>query len=462
MKKLQFIEQKLGASNGTFLFAFSTLFAKVIGAVYKLPLYNLLGGKGIGLYQMVFPVYALLLTLSGGGIPSAMTKLISSGYNEKEVLAKCLKIFLPIGLIFSFLLFFLGKYIAILQGDAGAEFLYKAISPSVVTVCAIACLRGYFQGKCNFKPTAISNLSEQLVKAVSGLIALLFVNGDYKIKVIWACVAVSVSEIFTLAILFLIYKKEKKKNVLMPEEVLNKNSFLSVKSLLLFILPITLSSLLLPLANFCDSFIAINSLKRTFGDSATAVYGVYTGGVDCIITLPVSILSCLSLGFLPKLKNETLRRKSLLSVFILSFFASIAVFIFAPLASEILFSNSEFKNLLVILLRYASITVFLHSSLHASANLLLSLGKQKVSLLTLFIGVSLKTVLNLLLIKIPQINVFGMIISDIVCYFVALILNLLYIYYANKIKQKKGRTDINENNVSRFRRWTKLFIRKSI
>ena len=104
------IEKRFGVSNGTLFFMLSALLVKAIGAIYKIPLYNLLGSGGVGLYQMVFPLYALLLTLSSGGIPSGMTKLISCGYNGEIVLKKSLKIFLPAGIIFSLLLFAVTVY----------------------------------------------------------------------------------------------------------------------------------------------------------------------------------------------------------------------------------------------------------------------------------------------------------------------------------------------------------------
>ena len=447
------IENKLGASNGTLWFVISALFAKVIGAVYKVPLFAILGENGVGLYQMVFPVYALLLTVSVGGIPLAMTKLISSGYDGKAVLLKCLKLFIPLGAILGIILFFFGKNIAILQGNVQAFTLYKAIAPSVVFVCVIACLRGYFQGGANFKPTAFSQLIEQLVKAVSGVIALLLTKGDYKIKALYATFAVTFSELIALIVMLIIYKKNKAKECLIAND---NQKQITTKILLSFVLPITASSILLPLASFADSFIAINALKNTFGQNATAVYGIYSGGVDCIIAFPITLLHCLSVGFLPKITFET-GNKSIAYIFFLSVIGALAIILFAPLAINILFANSQFKQLAVSLLRFASLTVVLHSTLHAVSNLLLSAEKQRFTMLSLFCGVVFKFILNLILIKMPSINIFGMIISEVGCYFVALTLNLLYIKY---MKKKSRAVKSYENNVSGFRRRARLLFRK--
>ena len=79
----------------------SGFIAKLIGAAYRVPLANLVGGYGIGLYQMVYPVYSLLLTLSATGIPTAISKLVSErralGVSERSVFLSALKLFALIG-----------------------------------------------------------------------------------------------------------------------------------------------------------------------------------------------------------------------------------------------------------------------------------------------------------------------------------------------------------------------------
>ncbi len=456
LSKVNGIERRIGIANGTFFFMASTLMVKVIGALYKIPLFNLLGTDGIGLYQMVFPVYALLLTFSGGGVSTAMTRLVGEGYNGEDLLKKCLKIFAPLGLFFTFFLLIFANKIAFLQGNELASGLYRAISPSVFFVSLIACVRGYFQGKSNFTPTALSQVIEQLVKAVSGLIALLLVQGSILLKGIIACLAITLSEL--IALLFLLIKlkasKEKRK-----ENIIKEEKLISYGYAFKFILPITLSSIVLPIASFLDSFIAINALKGIFYDKATSLYGIYTGGVDAVISLPVNLLHCLTLGFLPKISLNKKGVKVFWGVIVTAGLAGIAVIFTAPLVSNFLFKSGEFSSTLTALLRYSSISIILHSGLHAVNLLLLSVNKQKVSLINLLSGVICKIILSVSLIKIPKINVFGMLISDVGCYFVALILNLVYICY---ILKSKTAGKANENNVSGIGRRSKFTFRKSV
>lgn len=462
MTVIKKVENKLGMANGTFYFLISSIIVKVIGAVYKVPLFNLLGANGIGLYQMVFPVYALLLTLSGGGISSGITRLIAKHGNEKLIVKKCMAIYLPIGLFFSALLFFGSDFISLAQGNFQASALYKAISPSVFLVCILGVLRGYFQGKNRFLPTATSQIVEQVVKCVSGLIALLFAKGDYVVKAFWACFAITFSEVIAAIYMCLLFKLKKDKlNQENKGSEKEKSKKITYAYLISFIMPLTLSSVCIPLSSFITSFIAVNSLKYTFGVSATEIYGIYMGGVDALILFPVTLLNCISLGFLPKLSLDKKGARSVLIVGVLSLLCAIAIAICAPVAVKILFGkNTTYYSLAVSLVRASSVCIVLHSLLHAVSSLTLSCGKQKYSFIFLFIGVVVKTFLDLTLIKMPKVNIFGMVISDAGCFFVALSLNLVYIYYII-IKAKQAGSK-NELNVSRIRGRRKLSFRKSV
>ena len=76
-KRKQFLSGAIFLSVGAFI-------AKALGALYRIPLTNLLGGAGLGLYQLVFPVYALLLDFSGAAVPSAISRIIAASSQEQK------------------------------------------------------------------------------------------------------------------------------------------------------------------------------------------------------------------------------------------------------------------------------------------------------------------------------------------------------------------------------------------
>ena len=109
--------------TGALALGIGTFTAKLLGAIYRVPLTRILGGTGIGLYQMVFPVYAVLLDFAGAGAPSALARLIASGDKtdrEKrayDYLTVSIRVFTVLGVFFSLFLFAFSKRIASWQGD---------------------------------------------------------------------------------------------------------------------------------------------------------------------------------------------------------------------------------------------------------------------------------------------------------------------------------------------------------
>ena len=102
--------------------------AKIIGAVYRIPLTNLIGGRGLGLYQLVYPVYCLLLTVSATGIPSSIAKLtaerIARKENDRAVFKTAMKLFVLIGLVGSLIMAIIAPFLAKAQGVESAVLGY--------------------------------------------------------------------------------------------------------------------------------------------------------------------------------------------------------------------------------------------------------------------------------------------------------------------------------------------------
>ena len=85
--------------KGALILSAGGIITKIIGVFYRIPLTNLLGAEGIGIYQMVFPLYTILLTFSSTGVPSGISKLIAEGNDRLAVLKSAIKIFVVIGFI---------------------------------------------------------------------------------------------------------------------------------------------------------------------------------------------------------------------------------------------------------------------------------------------------------------------------------------------------------------------------
>ncbi len=428
MKENKIIKGALIISIGGFI-------TKLIGAFYRIPLTQILGATGIGLYQMAFPLYCLLLTFSSQGVPNGISKIIASGENAEKVLKSALKLFVPIGLLGFLLMAGFSKAIATLQGNSMASGCYLFLSPSLLLVSVISCFRGYFQGLSNMLPSALSQIIEQSVKCLFGLLLCSIFKKDMLLASKMATLSVTISELVACVYFIIIYNKKSKITLLKSVES-------NVKKVGLTILPIMLATITLPLSRTIESFMIVNILKG-YLRNATSLYGIYSGGVESVISVPVAICYGLCVSSIPEIANRTkTASKVRLTIFLTvvsAFVFGLLLYFFAPLVVKILYSSllDGEKIVMVKMLKIASLSVFFLALMQTSSAILIALSKTKITLFSGIICAVVKLILSYFLLKMPNINVFACIFTDIFSYFVACFLNLVYIIIV--LKKYKGK-----------------------
>ncbi len=432
MKKSKLFKGALIISLGGFI-------TKVIGALYRIPLTSILGAYGLGLYQMAFPFYCLLLTISSTGVPNGIAKLIASGEDANSVLKSALKLFLPLSILAFLVMAVFSKNIATFQGNEFANGNYLALAPSLIFVSCISCFRGYFQGLSKMSPTAISQIIEQFFKAVFGLTLCLIFSYNKILASIMATLSVSISEFIALIYFIIIYKKHG--NFLQL-----KNSKTNVKKVLLIVVPITFTSIVIPLVRTVESFMIVNILKE-YLQNATSLYGLYSGGVESIISVPVAICYGVAVALIPevaKTKDYKSKSKKVLESVILTIlqgviFALLLV-LFSSLAVKILYPSlleSE-KVIMIKMLKLSSLSVIFLPLMQTSVAILVSLSKTSFAVKSGIVSGVIKLILSYFLLKMPSFNIFATIFTDIISYFVACFLNLMYIVIVlKKFKRQK-------------------------
>ena len=217
-------DKKSGIVKGAVILAAAGVICRLLGVVFRIPLSNIVGNYGIGLYQLIFPLYSLLLIISSAGVPVAISKMVARAKENGAPTPECKRIlfnsiiFLSvIGSVISALFMIFCRPIANLQGKDEIWILYLAIGPSVFLVCFISAFRGYFQGLSNMLPTAVSQIVEQLFKVGAGLaLAVILVKKSVLWAVFGAVLAVSVSELMAAIFLFVFYIVYTKKHARTP------------------------------------------------------------------------------------------------------------------------------------------------------------------------------------------------------------------------------------------------------
>ena len=435
-------EGNKGFLKGAAWIAAGGFIAKIIGAVYRIPLTNIIGGHGLGLYQLVYPVYCMLLTVSATGIPSSIAKLtaerIAKGESDRVVFKTALKLFLWIGIGGTALMAAVSPLLSRLQGTQEVLWGYFALAPAVFLVSAISVFRGWFQGRNNMFPTAMSEICEQIVKVAFGLLFAYLYRGNVQKAVVFLLLSVSISELVTLLLMLFFFKR-----VPAHEKKENEGGRVAMKSILRLSLPVTFSSILLPLSGLLDSML-VPHLLGVYETDAVALYGLFAGGATTIINLPVSIcygVAAASVPAVAKANTEQRKKKIAFSLGITALVAlpsALALYFLASPAVKIIFrslTEGELSTLvkLVKILSLSALTLSLVQTLSAC---LTAQGKPQYAALSMLIAITVKTGVYALLLRNPEISVFGVAHATNLCYLVAFSLNLLYNLACTKHKER--------------------------
>ena len=417
--------------KGAFLLGGASFLAKILGAFYRVPLTNLLGSYGLGLYQMIFPVYALLLDFAGASLPTALSKIIAQGGEDPKLYLKTSKrLLLFFGFFFSLALIVLSRRIALLQGNENATLGYLFLAPSIMLFSLLSCYRGYFQGLLKMFPTALSQVVEQVVKLLLGLVLVRLFLPNLNLAVAGATFAITVSEAVALLVIYISYRRHKTTTFYSVES----NFGVRAKLILKTALPITLSGMVFPLSHVIDSFLVVNLLSK-YTQNATALYGVMSGVVLTIINLPVSVCHGIATVAVPAVSSAKeedkikTTEKTIILTLLLALPCALFLIYFAPFSVNFLFSRlqNQEKIVAVNLLRLTAPCVILIPFVHTSNGALVGRGKLYAPLISSGVGVAVKIITMVILLKIPSFNIYGVGIGLIACYFVTGLVNLIII-----------------------------------
>lgn len=438
---------------GAIVLGVCSFLAKLMGAVFRIPLTHILGAEGMGLYQMVFPLYALLLTISSGGLPSALSRIIAekTTKNQTDLARKAFTTALitltGFGIICSLVVLIFHRLIALAQGNSSAALSYIAIAPSIVFVAVISAFRGYFQGKQNMFPSALSQIIEQFVKMAAGLSLAYALKGyGLTMGVFGAVLGVTLSELVAMIVIVWQYFQDKERLKLSyPKGELNKY----VKLIYAISIPMTISSIIMPITQLIDSVLVINILSQSLSTQvSTTLYGLFSGTVGSLVNMPVVLLISISIALIPsivasKAKGHisAVEAKSALALkltIILSLPCFVGLLIYSRPIIDFLYGGSlkvsQVNEPLVAarLLSIYSVSVVFVSVLTVTSSILQSLGYNFVPVKNLLIGAAIKIMLNFFLLDL--LGIYGAPFSSLACYATAMTLNLISLKKRIKIR----------------------------
>lgn len=157
------------AIQGTWILTIASLFSELLSAIYRIPLQNIVGDRGYFIYQQVYPIYGIFSVLALSGLPVVISKVFAqqSGINAKSELMKRTFISLMIiSVLITASLWIAAHKLAFFMGDPNLYHEVRAVSLTFLLIPFEASIRGYFQSELIMEPSAISQISEQLVRII--------------------------------------------------------------------------------------------------------------------------------------------------------------------------------------------------------------------------------------------------------------------------------------------------------
>ncbi len=435
--------------KGAAILGVAGLVVKILGAIYKIPLTDLIGTEGMGYFQPAYNIYNLLLAISLAGFPTAIARLISEkralgNYRgAHQVYSVSLLIMFIIGMISSIIILLFAKPIMGFMGSTSSYYSLVALVPALLIVPILSSYRGFFQGAQEMVPIALSQVFEQVFRiSVGFFLAYTLVNSGLDKAAAGATFGASVGSVIALLVALGFFMKRKKvtedeiNSAPCNELDTNKNI---INKLLRIAIPITIGASIAPLMGIADNYFVFNRMA-IFGYTEAEIakmYGELSSMAHTLINFPQVFSTAIAMSLVPVLTEAysmkdkvKLNKTSDMGVkisLIIALPCGVGIFMLAVPILALLFPSvgAEAHASAGVLLQILAIGVIFLIMVQAFTSMLQSVNKQMIPVKNLFFGLIIKIVLSYILIAIPSINVKGAAISTVAAYLVVALLNFI-------------------------------------
>lgn len=483
--------------QGSLVLLCATFIVKIIGALFKLPLTNLIGSIGMGYFGTAYSFFTVFQTIAIAGFPAAISRLVAENMaNEryrdvKRVYRVALKVFLITGTVGTIAMF-IGSFFYCRYYLEDMNYLPALLimSPCVFFYCMMSVNRGYFQGMRNMKPTAISQVIEALCKLILGLIfANLVINWGMKqysesgvvfgtavstaeeaeiaslpYAAAGAILAVTIGTV--LGMIFLMLRRNVLGDGITKEDIeyspKPRSQRYILRSLLVIAIPVALASIANNLSTVIDTVTIQGGLKSLvennpetmmaqFGSMtslntmATFVWGAYSGMALTLFNLVPTITGTFGVSALPTVTTSWAThdipgtKKSIESILRITALIAIPAglglsAVAKPLLSALYSDNAGGVAVATPLVVMLGFAAVFVAMTGPIHSILQAVGKASFIVKALVVTAVIKFALNFTLIRIPSLNINGAPIGTLVSNIFLLVVDIICLSRTTKIK----------------------------
>lgn len=387
--------------NGAMILSAAAIIAKVLSAVYRVPLQNLVGNEGFYVYQQVYPIYGIGITLALSGLPVFISKLIAETDSEHVigVARQIFKYLAVFAVLVTLLVWLTAPMIGGLMGDAQLEEPIRCVSLMFLWLPFLAVSRGLEQGRYSMMPTAVSQLVEQVFRVTIVIaVAILFLPMKWTI---YQMGTYAMASAFIAGMASTIVLNKSWRPILRSKQV----SPVPAKKMIIQLIEqggiICLFASMMILLQLVDSFTVLHGLRDAGMslDAAQNLKGIYDRNQP-LIQLGLVVASSFSAALLPALAQTYVSGRmpqfkrilsSLMHVCLtIASLATVGLIAILPQVNQLLFADRS--QTLALQISVASILIA--SMVNVFSSVLQSLNYFKITIGALLAGILVKVLLN--------------------------------------------------------------------
>ena len=438
--------------RGALILTVAGLLVKVLGSVNRILLSRLLGGEGIGIYQIAYPIYLFISAISAAGVPIAISILVAKKVAQKDlnganrVFKVSVGLMAATGLVLAGALYFVANWLihsGIIR-DARAYYALLSLVPAVFFSTVLASARGYFQGYQMMTPPAVSQILEQFVRVIF-MLSLAYYLLPYGLEYAAAGAAFSAvpGALTGLVVLGTFYYKHKelRSNVLEPALASQDETIGSVgKALVLLALPVTCANLMLPLVTGIDMLVVPPRLEAAgFAiKEATTAFGYLAGMALPLVSMSTIPTISLAASVVPAIseakalgQEEIIKAKSSTALrlcMLLTLPATVGLAVLGTGISALLYGT----KLAGPVISAMAPSIFFLGLIQVTTGILQGMGHTIVPMLTVLVSAAVKIACLWVLVANPLYNIIGAAWASNINFATAACLNLLFLAYVGK------------------------------
>lgn len=447
------------------ILAVASIISRLIGLIYRVPLTNIIGDEGMGIYSNAFYIYNLGLIISSYSLPLAVSKLVAARNVKKEyrngyrIFLCALSFAIAMGIVVSMIIFFGSDFIAnVFYKSPRVAIPLRVLAPTIFVFAIMGVLRGFYQGKNTMLPTSISQLIEQIINAVVSIVAAKWLMDAHSASddiaaygaagATFGTLMGTIVSLLFLAFIFALYKPVIDKQLRRDKDENRETGKELFTALAVTSIPVIIGQTVYQLNGIIDGslFGHLMSAKGIDKDAREALWGIYSNKYNILINVPVSIASAMAVAIIPNIVSSfankqiyEVKEKVEQAIKINMIIAIPAAVGMGVLASPIMLLLFKDDNPLPAnLLRMGSVAIVFYALSTITNAVLQGINRMRLPVRHSAISLGIHIILVFLLLKFTKLDVYVMVIGNVTFALLVCVLNWIsvakYLNYKQELR----------------------------